>query len=127
MRGLGVTAMFFFGSVVSQMLTRYLPLGCLEICTRSNRGSLPIFAKTWDLIIAVWSGSACATIAESPCFFSVFSIISSVSKRQPDAGSSALDAVVAAFGTISHVGPSMFKRPERAWFAGLLPAMTFHA
>ena len=35
--------------------------------------------------------------------------------------------MIAAFGTISQVGPSVLKRPKRAFFACLLPAMTFQA
>ena len=72
MRGLGVTAMFFFGSVCSQMLTRYLPLCCLQTSTRSNRGGLPIFANTWDLITAVWFGSGCSTATASFLFVGIF-------------------------------------------------------
>ena len=50
-------AMLLSGSVRSQMLTRYLPLWCLETSTRSSRGGLPMFASTWDLIFSVWLGT----------------------------------------------------------------------
>ena len=65
MRGPVVTAKFLSGSGCCQMLTRYLPLWCLETSTRSRRGGLPIFANTWDLIFAVWFGSGCSTAAGS--------------------------------------------------------------
>ena len=54
MRRLVVMARFLSGSVCCQTLTRYLPLWRGDIATWSNRGSLPIFAKTWDLILSVW-------------------------------------------------------------------------
>jgi len=34
--------------------------------------------------------------------------------------------VIAAFGTISAVGPPVLKRPDRAFFASLLKTMMFH-
>jgi hypothetical protein len=58
------------------MLIRYLPPWCRDTSTRPNRGSLPIFANTWDLIRYVWFGAA----TDSPLFvgaFVTFSIISS--------------------------------------------------
>ena len=60
MRALTVTARSLIGSGCSQMLTRYLSLCCLQTSTRCNRGGLPIFANTWDLIFSAWFGLGCS-------------------------------------------------------------------
>jgi hypothetical protein len=36
----------------------------------------------------------------------------------------AWEAVIATFGMISPVGPSVLKRPQRAFFASMLPTVT---
>ena len=48
--------------------------------TRSNRGGLPIFAKTWDAIFSAWFGSlGCCTGGDSPRPVRLLSALSIVS------------------------------------------------
>jgi hypothetical protein len=43
----------------------------------------------------------------------------------PKRGSVAWETVIAAFGMISPVGPSVLKRPQRAFFTSMLPTVMF--